>query len=122
MLYSTIFVAAVGVVFGATTTGCEAFTSPATASLTWKTSTNSQLPMIGGLFQGIFGQKDAEITESVFFDIDIDGQPAGRIEMGLYGSTVPKTVENFKQVNCINSVVGGGGKNKFGIVTREMPQ
>lgn len=46
--------------------------------------------MIGGLLQGIFGQKDAEITETVYFDVSIDGQAAGRIEMGLYGSTVPK--------------------------------
>ena len=63
---------------------------------------STDLNMIGGLFQGIFGQKDADITETVFFDIDIDGNPAGRIEMGLYGSTVPKTVENFKQV-CVNA-------------------
>jgi hypothetical protein len=58
----------------------------------------TDLHMIGGLFQGFFGQKDAEITDTVFFDLDIDGQPAGRIEIGLYGSVVPKTAENFKQV------------------------
>jgi hypothetical protein len=46
--------------------------------------------------QGFFGKKDAEITDNVFFDIDIDGQPAGRIEMGMYGSTTPKTCENFR--------------------------
>eukprot|EP00316_Scyphosphaera_apsteinii_P013056 CAMPEP_0119317064 /NCGR_PEP_ID=MMETSP1333-20130426/41869_1 /TAXON_ID=418940 /ORGANISM="Scyphosphaera apsteinii, Strain RCC1455" /LENGTH=212 /DNA_ID=CAMNT_0007322895 /DNA_START=99 /DNA_END=737 /DNA_ORIENTATION=- len=39
---------------------------------------------------------DAEVTTTVFFDMDIGGQPAGRIEMGLYGSVVPKTVENFR--------------------------
>lgn len=59
-----------------------------------------EVQMIGGLFQGLFGQTDAEITETVFFDMEIDGQPAGRIEMGLYGSVVPKTVENFKKVSC----------------------
>ena len=42
--------------------------------------------------------QDAEITDTVFFDISIDGEPAGRIEMGLYGSVVPKTAENFKQL------------------------
>jgi hypothetical protein len=54
--------------------------------------------MIGGLFQGMFGKKDAEITDTVYFDISIGGEPAGRIEMGLYGSVVPQTAENFKQL------------------------
>ena len=31
----------------------------------------------------------------VFFDITIDDEPAGRIEIGLFGKTVPKTAENF---------------------------
>jgi hypothetical protein len=59
---------------------------------------STELHMIGGLLQGLFGQSDAEITEKVFFDMELDGEPIGRIEMGLYGSTVPKTVENFKQL------------------------
>ena len=54
--------------------------------------------MIGGLLQGLFGKTDAEITKTVYFDIDIDGDAAGRIEMGLYGSTVPKTAENFEKL------------------------
>lgn len=53
---------------------------------------------IGGILQGFFGKKEAEMTDTVYFDIEIDGKPAGRIEMGLYGSTTPKTVENFKQL------------------------
>lgn len=52
--------------------------------------------MIGGFFSGLVGKKDAEITDTVYFDVQIGGKDAGRIEMGLYGSTVPKTVENFK--------------------------
>lgn len=64
-----------------------------------KTSTTStQLPMIGNLFAGLFGKTDAAVTETVFFDVSIDGNSAGRIEMGLYGDVVPKTVENFKQL------------------------
>lgn len=53
---------------------------------------------IGGMFQSLFGKTDAEITDTVYFDVSIGGEPAGRIEMGLYGSVVPKTAENFKQL------------------------
>ena len=75
--------------------GVRAFAPPAVALGRQVTSTSSKqtttdLAMIGGLLQGIFGQKDAEITETVYFDVSVDGQSAGRIEMGLYGSTVPK--------------------------------
>ena len=31
----------------------------------------------------------------VFFDIESGGKNLGRIEIGLFGKTVPKTVENF---------------------------
>lgn len=37
----------------------------------------------------------AEITQRVYFDIDINGIAAGRVVMGLFGNVVPKTVENF---------------------------
>merc|ERR1712136_683556 len=36
-----------------------------------------------------------QITDYGFFDISLDGQPAGRIEFGLYGNVLPKTVQNF---------------------------
>ncbi|OWM87427.1 hypothetical protein CDL15_Pgr022538 [Punica granatum] len=32
-----------------------------------------------------------EVTHKVYFDIEIAGKPAGRIIMGLFGKTVPKT-------------------------------
>merc|ERR1712217_445065 len=35
-------------------------------------------------------------TNTVYFDITIDGEDAGRIEFGLYGDVVPKTAENFR--------------------------
>ena len=32
----------------------------------------------------------------VYFDITIDGQPAGRITFELFADVVPKTAENFR--------------------------
>ena len=40
---------------------------------------------------GALGEKvkrGPKITDKVFFDVTIDGEPAGRIVMGLYGKTV----------------------------------
>eukprot|EP00413_Alexandrium_margalefii_P043586 CAMPEP_0204579738 /NCGR_PEP_ID=MMETSP0661-20131031/43666_1 /ASSEMBLY_ACC=CAM_ASM_000606 /TAXON_ID=109239 /ORGANISM="Alexandrium margalefi, Strain AMGDE01CS-322" /LENGTH=460 /DNA_ID=CAMNT_0051588779 /DNA_START=1 /DNA_END=1383 /DNA_ORIENTATION=+ len=36
-----------------------------------------------------------EITDRVFLDISLKGEPAGRMELGLFGKELPKTVENF---------------------------
>lgn len=41
---------------------------------------------------------DAEVTNRVFFDVTIDGAPAGRIVIGLFGKVVPKTAENFRSL------------------------
>jgi hypothetical protein len=43
---------------------------------------------LGGGAAGGSGKKDAEVTQTVYFDISIDGAPKGRIEMGLFGSEV----------------------------------
>ena len=45
----------------------------------------------------------------VFFDIEISGKPAGRIEMALRNDVVPKTAENFR-VLCTGEQ-GFGYKN-----------
>lgn len=34
----------------------------------------------------------------VWFDIKIGDEPAGRVEIGLFGKTVPKTVSNFVEL------------------------
>ena len=37
----------------------------------------------------------AKVTDVVFFDITIGGKVAGRIEIGLFGEVVPKTVRGI---------------------------
>ncbi|CAH1110897.1 unnamed protein product [Psylliodes chrysocephalus] len=43
-------------------------------------------------------KKGPKVTDKVWFDITIGDEAIGRIEIGLFGKTVPKTVENFKQL------------------------
>ena len=43
----------------------------------------------------------AEVTNKVFFDVEIGGEKAGRIVMGLFGKVVPKTAENFRAL-CLH--------------------
>ncbi|GJD08840.1 Peptidyl-prolyl cis-trans isomerase B [Galdieria sulphuraria] len=49
-------------------------------------------------FTLVDGGKSPKITDKVYFDIQVGGKPLGRITIGLFGNTTPKTVENFKQL------------------------
>ena len=52
--------------------------------------------------QALAGDTLDKVTEKVFFDIDIDNKPEGRIVFGMFGDTVPKTAENFSKLAAGN--------------------
>lgn len=65
------------------------------------------------------GSKGPKVTHKVFFDVTIGGEEAGTIEIGLFGKTVPKTVENFYQL-ALKDTVGEGYKgSKFHRVIKD---
>jgi peptidylprolyl isomerase len=52
----------------------------------------------------------ANVTKVVYFDLEIGGQPAGRVKIGLFGDVVPETVENFRALCTGEKGMGKSGK------------
>ena len=47
------------------------------------------------LFNAVKADTETTVTRKVFFDVSLGGQPIGKIVLGVFGNTAPKTVANF---------------------------
>jgi len=74
------------------------------------------------LAQPAYATKGPKITKKVYFDVYHGEENMGRIVMGLYGNTVPKTVENFRVLSTGSEGYGFQGSTFHRVIKGFMIQ
>merc|ERR1711990_573379 len=70
-----------------------------------------KIPLLASLcgLTTLLAKKGPVVTDKVWFDMKIGEEEVGRIEIGLFGKTVPKTVENFAKLAAVTEGFGYKG-------------
>ena len=68
------------------------------------------IALLSALFAVSLADTLDTVTEKVYFDIEVDGEKAGRVVFGMFGDTVPKTVKNFSTLADGSAGTGNSGK------------
>eukprot|EP00249_Psilotum_nudum_P009626 c22051_g1_i1 orf=111-995(+) len=86
-------------------------------SATTEIATGYGVGVLADELSAVSSCKDLTVTKKVFFDISIDGQPAGRVVVGIYGEDVPLGAKRFYEIAVGNKGVSYRKKEFYKITS-----